>query len=143
MLCCCCRPLRQAVENYRNQEELPREVRLWSSATLISVAVGPPGGILFRLRLAADEAEAEDLDVAGGKALINGSLLLLSDDHFKTVRNILTSAAQQQPSSTAAAAQQQHSHPITPSLLPPTHRCDAQASIAERPRGSLVTDPCM
>ena len=108
MLCCCCRPLRQAVENYRNQEELPREVRLWSSATLISVAVGPPGGILFRLRLAADEAEAEDLDVAGGKALINGSLLLLSDDHFKTVRNILT-----------AAAQQQHSHPLTPSLLPP------------------------
>jgi hypothetical protein len=80
------RPLRQAVEALREGAELPREVRMWSNASLCGVTVGQPGGVLFRLRLATEEAEAEELDLAGGKAIINGSLLLLSDDGFRTVR---------------------------------------------------------
>ena len=41
-------------------------------------------GVLFRIKLGADAAEIEDLDVAGGKTLINGSLLLMSSDNFNT-----------------------------------------------------------
>ena len=52
----------------------------------MSTAVGEPGGILHRLRLAADAEEAEELDHGEGKALMNGSLLLLTFDDFATIR---------------------------------------------------------
>ena len=79
-------PLRQAVELVRQGAEVPRHVRLWPNARLVSTAVGEPGGILHRLRLAADAEEAEELDHGEGKALMNGSLLLLTFDDFATIR---------------------------------------------------------
>ena len=79
------RPLRQAIEAARENGEMPREVRVWQQATLVGMTVGNPGGVLFRVKLAKDQAEAEELDLAGGKTLINGALLLMSDDGFRTV----------------------------------------------------------
>ena len=79
------RPLRQAVEAAREGSEMPREVRVWRRAALAGMAVGNPGGVLFRIKLAQDQAEAEELDLAGGKTLINGALLLMSSDSFRTV----------------------------------------------------------
>ena len=65
---------------------MAREFKLWRGATLMGTTVGQPGGILWRLRLAASDEEAEELDVVGGKALINGTLLVLSDDGFRSIR---------------------------------------------------------
>lgn len=80
------RPLRQALQGLHEGGELPRECRMWQHAVLAGTTVGQPGGILWRLRLASDASEADELDVTGGKALINGSLLLITDDHFRTFR---------------------------------------------------------
>jgi hypothetical protein len=80
------RPLREAVEAVRRGEEPPRGVRLWPAAMLVESTVGEPGGVLHRVRLASDSAEAEELDLGQGKTLMNGTMLLLSSDGFRTHR---------------------------------------------------------
>lgn len=80
------RPLREAVEAARTSEPPPRSVRIWERATLVGSVIGEPGGVLYRVRLTESEAEAEELDVGQGKTLMNGTLLLLSSDGFRTFR---------------------------------------------------------
>ena len=80
------RPLRQSIEAYRHGAELPQQVRVWADAELTGTTVGAPGGVLFCVRLASDEAAAQELDLPGGKSLMNGSLLVLSNDGFRSIR---------------------------------------------------------
>ena len=78
------RPLCEALGAVRAGQEAPLEVRVLWRVRLGGTVVGEPGGVLHTLHLSEDQFAS--LGGEGTKGMINGALLLLSPDGFRTVR---------------------------------------------------------